>query len=60
MANSIDLDSPSGLAALSAEISRQAQLIAYVNSYLCIAVAAALVLPLILLLRKPDPASEVE
>ena len=60
VANSIDLESPSGLAALSAEISRQAQLIAYVNSYLCISIAAAMVLPLILMLKKPDPSREVE
>ena len=31
VANSIDLDSSSGLAAISAEISRQASLIAYIN-----------------------------
>ena len=60
VANSFDLDSTSGLAALSAEISRQASLIAYVNSYLFIAICAGMVLPLILLLKKPDPANEVE
>ena len=60
VANSIDLDSLNGLAALSAEISRQASLIAYVNSYLFISIAAALVLPLILMLKKPDPTNEAD
>ena len=60
VANSIDLETASGLAALSAEISRQAQIIAYVNSYLFISIAAALVLPLILVLKKPNPANEVD
>lgn len=60
VANSIDLDSSSGLAAISAEISRQASLIAYINSYLFIAIAAAMVVPLILLLKKPAPENEVD
>ena len=51
--NSIDLDTPGGLATISTEISRQAELIAYVNSYLVIGVAAALVIPLVLIVRKP-------
>ena len=58
VANSIDLQSSSGLASLSAEISRQASLIAYVNSYLFIAIAAALVIPLILMLETPGAENE--
>ena len=57
---SFDLGSTRGLAALSAEISRQAEIIAYVNAYLFIAIAAALVLPLILVLKKPNPKGEAD
>ena len=59
--DSVGLDSTSGLAAISAEITRQAELIAYVNSYLFIGLAAALMLPLVLMVRKPTVgALEVE
>ena len=46
------LDSPSGLAAISREIDRQAETIAYSNTFLIIAVTALLMLPLILMIRK--------
>ena len=48
-----DLQTQSGLASVSAEVSRQAQMIAYVDSYLAIGIAAALVIPLIALIKKP-------
>ena len=51
--DSFDLDTTGGLAAISTEISRQAELIAYVNTYLVIGVAAALVIPLVFIVRKP-------
>jgi DHA2 family multidrug resistance protein len=53
VAEMFDLSTASGLASLSAEISRQATVIAYVNSYLVVGVVAALVLPLIFLVKKP-------
>lgn len=53
VADMFNLETSGGLAALSAEISRQASLIAYLNSYLVIAISAAMVLPLLLLLKKP-------
>ena len=53
VAEMFDLSTTSGLASLSAEISRQATVIAYVNSYLMVGVVAALVLPLIFLVKKP-------
>ena len=48
-----DPNTTSGLAALAAEVGRQAELVAYVNAFLVIGVAAAAVLPLIFFLKKP-------
>ena len=48
-----DPTSTAGLAELAAEISRQAELIAYLNSFLAIGLTAAAILPLVLLVRKP-------
>ena len=48
-----NLDSPSGLAALSAEIGRQAEIIAYLNAFLAIGVIATVILPFLFLLKKP-------
>ncbi len=47
-----DVDSPAGLAAISVEINRQAQIIAYSNTFLIIAVTALLMLPLILMVSR--------
>ena len=44
-----------GLAALAVEIARQAEMIAYVNAFLAVGVCAALVVPVVLLVRKPPP-----
>ena len=50
-----DVDSVTGLASLSKEITRQATLIAYLNAFGLFTMACALTLPLILLMRnKPD------
>ena len=52
LAESLDLNTPSGLASIAAEIYRQAELIAYLNSFLVIGLVAALTLPLVLFVRK--------
>ena len=51
-ASSWSLDSPASLAAISREIDRQAQTIAYSNTFLIIAMTALLMLPLILMIRR--------
>lgn len=48
-----DVDSPAGLAAISLEIDRQAQIIAYSNTFLIISVTALLMLPLIMMVSRP-------
>ena len=54
-----DADSQAGLAAISMEINRQAQIIAYSNTFLIIAVSALLMLPLILMInRAREPQAE--
>ena len=50
-----DLSSPSGLAALDAEIFRQAQAIGFTNDFHAIAIAALATIPLIALLRTAGP-----
>jgi DHA2 family multidrug resistance protein len=49
-----DPNTPTGLAALAAEISRQAEMIAYVNAFLVVGIVAAAVVPLVLIVRKPE------
>ena len=49
---SLDPNTPSGLASIAAEISRQAELIAYLNAFLAIGVVAALSIPLVMIVRK--------
>lgn len=48
-----DASTPDGLAALSAEVGRQASMIGYINAYYAYAVAAVLVLPLVFLAKRP-------
>ena len=48
-----DLHSPTGLAAVSAEIGRQAEIIAYLNAFLVIGMIATVILPFLLVLKKP-------
>ncbi len=50
-----DVSTPDGLAALSAEVGRQASMIGYVNAYYAYALAAVLVLPLVFLAKRPLP-----
>ena len=48
-----NIDDPAGLAALGAEVGRQASLIGYTNVYLAYAICAAAVMPLVFLARRP-------
>jgi DHA2 family multidrug resistance protein len=50
------LTDPSGVAALNAEITRQAQMIAYINDFYFMVIIIVIALPLILLLRRPSRA----
>jgi len=51
-----DAGTPEGLAALSAEIGRQASMIGYINAYYAYAALAVLVLPLVFLAKRPQAA----
>ncbi|MGH7063060.1 MAG: hypothetical protein ACREET_03165, partial [Stellaceae bacterium] len=44
---------PSGIAALNAEATRQAAMVAYIDDFLLMMILVVIALPLILLLRRP-------
>jgi DHA2 family multidrug resistance protein len=48
------LTSPVGIAALNAEVTRQAQMIAYINDFYFMVIIIVVALPLLLLLRRPN------
>jgi MFS transporter, DHA2 family, multidrug resistance protein len=48
-----NLTTPTGVAAINAEVTRQAQMIAYINDFYFMAVVILATLPLLLLLRRP-------
>ena len=50
------LSVPSGIAALNAEVTRQAQMVAYIDDFKLMMVVILVAAPLLLLLRKPRPA----
>jgi len=50
------LTTPSGIAALNAEVTRQAQMVAYINDFKMMMIVALLAMPLLLLLRRPNRA----
>jgi len=50
------LSAPSGIAALNAEVTRQAQMVAYIDDFQLMMVIILVAAPLLLLLRKPRPA----
>src|SRR5215472_1074899 len=52
------LTSPSGVAALNAEVTRQAQMIAYINDFYFMVIIIIVSLPLLLLLRRPSAAAK--
>jgi len=47
------LTSPGGMAALNAEVTRQAAMVAYIDDFKLIMLIALATLPLLLLLREP-------
>ena len=47
------LDAPAGIAALNAEVTRQAQMVAYIDDFQMMMVIVLLAMPLLLLLRTP-------
>jgi DHA2 family multidrug resistance protein len=49
------LTSPTGVAALNAEATRQAAMVAYVDDFNMMMIIVILALPLLLLLRRPRP-----
>jgi MFS transporter, DHA2 family, multidrug resistance protein len=51
------LTDPSGIAALNAEATRQAAMVAYINNFKLMMMIVVVGLPLLLLLRRPHPAS---
>jgi MFS transporter, DHA2 family, multidrug resistance protein len=50
------LMTPSGIAALNAEVTRQAAMVAYINDYALMMMIVILLIPLLLLVRRPRPA----
>jgi DHA2 family multidrug resistance protein len=55
LAAPFSLTTGSGLAALNAEVTRQAQMVAYIDDYKLMMAVILLAAPLLLLLRKPRP-----
>jgi DHA2 family multidrug resistance protein len=56
MAAPFSLSLPHGIAALNAEVTRQAQMVAYIDDYKLMMIIVLLAAPLLLLLRKPETA----
>jgi len=55
LAGGWSIETTGGLSAISAEIQRQAAMIGYIDSFYLFALVAALGLPLVVLLRNPEP-----
>ncbi len=49
------LTTPTGIAALNAEVTRQAAMVAYINDYALMMMIVILLIPLLLLVRRPRP-----
>jgi MFS transporter, DHA2 family, multidrug resistance protein len=56
LAQPFSLTTPSGIAALNAEVTRQAAMVAYINDYALMMMIVLLLIPLLLLVRRPRPA----
>ena len=54
------LTTPSGIAALNAEVTRQAAMVAYINDYALMMMIVLLLIPLLLLVRRARPALRPE
>jgi len=59
LAPPFSLTTPSGIAALNAEVTRQAAMVAYINDYALMMVIVLLLIPLLLLVRRARPALRV-
>jgi DHA2 family multidrug resistance protein len=55
LAQPFSLTEPSGIAALNAEVTRQAAMVAYVNDFALMMLIVILLIPLLLLVRRPRP-----
>src|SRR5271163_1948267 len=60
LAPPFSLSTPSGIAALNAEVTRQAAMVAYVNDYALMMMIVLLLIPLLLLVRRARPALRPE
>jgi MFS transporter, DHA2 family, multidrug resistance protein len=60
LAPPFSLTVPSGIAALNAEVTRQAAMVAYVNDYALMMIIVLLLIPLLLLVRRARPALRPE
>ena len=58
LAGPYSLSVPSGVAALNAEVTRQAQMIAYIDDFYLMGIIIIVALPLLLLLRRPNRAAK--
>jgi len=56
LAQPFSLTTPSGIAALNAEVTRQAAMVAYINDYALMMLIVLLLIPLLLLVRRSRPA----
>jgi DHA2 family multidrug resistance protein len=56
LAPPFSLTVPSGIAALNAEVTRQAAMVAYINDYALMMIIVLLLIPLLLLVRRARPA----
>ena len=56
LATPYSLTTPSGVAALNAEATRQAAMVAYIDDFMMMMILVIAALPLLLLLRRPRPA----
>ena len=56
LAKPFSLTTPSGIAALNAEVTRQAAMVAYINDYALMMLIVLLLIPLLLLVRRSRPA----
>jgi MFS transporter, DHA2 family, multidrug resistance protein len=59
LAQPFSLVTPSGIAALNAEVTRQAAMVAYINDFALMMLIVILLIPLLLLVRRPRPALQV-
>jgi DHA2 family multidrug resistance protein len=56
LAAPFSLTTPAGIAALNAEVTRQAAMVAYINDYALMMMIVILLIPLLLLVRRARPA----